>query len=160
MRIKVCLNNIKKSIKNKKNIKYNQKKTLQDILDRIDRDTQEKHTETDTKLLQYDREWLYNEVMVLRGELDMSLRIIDWVSDELKYSKDIVSGCPCLHTKPCHPECACIDHFSSRGCERCSIHGSTEQKKKRAEHLADIIDRANKKRIIPKNFGYNNLEND
>lgn len=44
-------------------------------------------------------------------------------------------GCPCEHTTPCHPDCTCINHFMSRGCERCCRYGSSEQQKAMAEYL-------------------------
>ena len=49
-------------------------------------------------------------------------------------------ACPCLHTTPCHPRCACVMPLSSSGCRRCCSHGSLEQQRLRAEHLARIID--------------------
>lgn len=50
-------------------------------------------------------------------------------------------ACPCLHTTPCHPDCTCVNQFSSRGCTRCCSYGSKEQQKAKAEHLAKIIDK-------------------
>jgi hypothetical protein len=46
------------------------------------------------------------------------------------------SGCPCVHTTPCHPRCTCKDPFSSVGCKRCCSYGSPQQQHAQAQHLA------------------------
>ncbi len=51
-----------------------------------------------------------------------------------------IKACPCLHTKPCHERCTCVNQFSSRGCSRCCTYGSPEQQKVKAEYLAHRID--------------------
>jgi hypothetical protein len=46
-------------------------------------------------------------------------------------------GCPCIYTTPCHPDCTCVNHYMSRGCERCCTYGSFEQRTRMAEHLVN-----------------------
>lgn len=46
-------------------------------------------------------------------------------------------GCPCkLADKPCHPNCACVNPFSSIGCSWCCRYGSLEQRKAAANRIA------------------------
>lgn len=49
------------------------------------------------------------------------------------------TSCPCHWTEPCHPDCTCVNQFSSRGCERCCSYGSNEQRRAQAEWLADRL---------------------
>lgn len=50
--------------------------------------------------------------------------------------------CPCEfgEVEPCHPDCSCINPYSSRGCIRCTKHGSYQQRLKHAKWLATAID--------------------
>ena len=48
--------------------------------------------------------------------------------------------CPCLHTTPCHPRCACLHPQSSQGCKRCCTYGSALQQLVRAEYLVSLQD--------------------
>lgn len=50
------------------------------------------------------------------------------------------SGCPCLFTVPCQPNCTCVRPFMSHGCFRCASYGSIEQRTRKAEQLAALID--------------------
>jgi hypothetical protein len=50
------------------------------------------------------------------------------------------SGCPCLYTTPCQKDCTCVNPFMSHGCFRCATYGSIEQRQKKAEQLARLID--------------------
>lgn len=53
------------------------------------------------------------------------------------------NACPCLYAEvPCHNRCSCLLSLSSSGCRRCCSHGSVEQKREMAEHLAKVIDAA------------------
>lgn len=49
-------------------------------------------------------------------------------------------SCPCLYTTPCQPNCTCVKPFMSHGCYRCARYGSEEQRRKKAEALAEKID--------------------
>lgn len=46
-------------------------------------------------------------------------------------------GCPCTLTKPCMDVCSCANMAHSGGCLRCCRYGSEEQRKARAEIIAD-----------------------
>jgi 8-oxo-dGTP diphosphatase len=50
------------------------------------------------------------------------------------------SGCSCPLTTPCNPRCTCVHPESSYGCQRCASYGSKDQRRKKAEQLAEKID--------------------
>jgi hypothetical protein len=56
--------------------------------------------------------------------------------------KDAWEGCPCTLTTPCHPRCTCVNSYSSSGCRRYCKYGSLEQRTRKAEYVARIIDSA------------------
>jgi hypothetical protein len=51
-------------------------------------------------------------------------------------------SCPCYYTTPCMSQCTCANPVRSGGCQRCCAYGSEEQRKSKAEKLAEIIDTA------------------
>lgn len=55
----------------------------------------------------------------------------------LKRIADAEKGCPCTRTKPCMDVCSCANIIHSGGCLRCCRAGSEEQRKARAEIIAD-----------------------
>lgn len=59
------------------------------------------------------------------------------VGKELKKKKRYpADACPCeIADEPCHPQCACVHPWSSRGCLCCARHGSDEQRKAKAERI-------------------------
>ncbi len=54
--------------------------------------------------------------------------------------RDVLSGCPCLFTSPCSPDCSCANQAASGGCSRCASTGSPEQRANQAAILAACID--------------------
>lgn len=58
------------------------------------------------------------------------------------------SGCPCLYTEPCDPQCSCVNPNMSHDCSRCATHGSSEQRQKNAERLAAVIDSQGEQYVV------------
>lgn len=58
------------------------------------------------------------------------------------HAVDMRSGCPCLYTTPCSPQCTCAHPMMSAGCSRCAKYGSLEQRRATARRLATILDAA------------------
>ena len=51
-----------------------------------------------------------------------------------------LKSCPCHWIEPCHKTCTCAMPWMSGGCRRCCTFGSDEQKRKRAQRIADYLD--------------------
>lgn len=66
--------------------------------------------------------------------------VCERVATYVDASLNALKACPCLHTSPCHPDCTCVDPFSSRGCARCCSYGSIEQQAVKADFLARVLD--------------------
>lgn len=69
---------------------------------------------------------------------------------ELEFDAD--RACPCLYTTPCDPCCTCVDHYQSRGCDRCCTYGSPEQRRIKAEYLVRQESDANRWKKVKRRF--------
>jgi len=55
-------------------------------------------------------------------------------------TEDNKHECPCMiATSPCHPDCTCVNPFSSSGCYCCARYGSEKQRKKAADKIVKAM---------------------
>lgn len=61
-----------------------------------------------------------------------------WQKRIAEAEKQESRGCPCTLTKPCMDVCSCANMVYSGGCLRCCRYGSEDQRKERAEIIANV----------------------
>lgn len=61
-------------------------------------------------------------------------------ADHLEKKVEENRGCPCMYLEePCHPHCTCRNGLYSTGCMFCCRYGSMDQRKAKAEQIADKL---------------------